>query len=171
MLPPQLRREAGAHFVQRALRRQRQGLAFEFVVQIAGSTEVVGYIALINYAKDYRRAEVGYWIRRKHWGRGYATDALRLACSFGFGHLGLHRLAASVVDGNGRSTAVLGNLGFRLEGRRRREVRLGPRWADVLEFGLLVEEWDPESLDRGERTGKRGRPGRNPRSVLPSLRR
>ena len=27
---------------------------------------------------DEGRRQVGYWIAREHWGRGYATDALRL---------------------------------------------------------------------------------------------
>jgi RimJ/RimL family protein N-acetyltransferase len=141
MLPPRVRRESGKQFVQRVLQEQRQGDGFAFVVLHAGSPDVIGQIRLMNWVKVERHAEVGYWIQRKHWGKGYGTEALRLICKFGFESLGLHRIEASVVDGNDRSAGVLENIGFRLEGRSRRSALVSRRWADTLEFGLLREEW------------------------------
>jgi ribosomal-protein-alanine N-acetyltransferase len=64
-----------------------------------------------------------------------------MICSFGFDTLGLHRISADVVDGNDRSARVLEKAGFRLEGRRRDDARVARQWADILEFGLLSEEW------------------------------
>ena len=62
----------------------------------------------MNWAKAERRAEVGYWIQRKHWGKGYGTEALRLICAFAFKSLRVHRIEASVVDGNNRVNRSLG---------------------------------------------------------------
>jgi RimJ/RimL family protein N-acetyltransferase len=141
MLPPRLRREIGEHYIRRALRSQRRGDGFAFAVVRAGTPEVIGHIALINWKRDNRQAEVGFWIRRRHWGKGNGTEALRLICLFGFESLRLHRIVATVVDGNDRSTRVLENAGFRLEGKRRQAARRHGQWADILEFGLLREEW------------------------------
>jgi len=43
---------------------------------------------------------VGYAIRVDHWGRGYATDAVRSLVDFGFRQLGLHRISAAIGPDN-----------------------------------------------------------------------
>ncbi|MCI4352567.1 MAG: GNAT family N-acetyltransferase [Thermoplasmata archaeon] len=140
LLPPRVRRETGRQFVTRVLREQRRGEGVSFAVLPLGSDEVIGQIRLINWSRSERTAEVGYWFRRKYWGRGFATDALRLTCRFGFRHLSLHRIEAIVVVGNVGSRRVLEHVGFRLEGRSRRAARLAVRWADEWRFGLLRGE-------------------------------
>jgi RimJ/RimL family protein N-acetyltransferase len=87
-----------------------------------------------------KEAEVGFWIRRKFWGRGFGTDALRAVCRFGFRSLALHRIEANVVVGNIGSRRALEKVGFRLEGRRRQAFRVGGRWYDDWRFGLLKGE-------------------------------
>jgi [ribosomal protein S5]-alanine N-acetyltransferase len=137
MLPPRVPRETGPQFVRRVLQEQRQGTGFGFTILRARSADVIGQIRLMNWTRMERQAEVGYWLQRKHWGKGYGTEALRLVCSFGFESLRLHRIVASVVEGNAASTKVLEKVGFRLEGRRRLAARLSRGWANTLEYGLL----------------------------------
>jgi RimJ/RimL family protein N-acetyltransferase len=149
MLPPRVRRESGEQFVRRALGEQQRGDGFAFVIRPSRSLEVIGQIRLMNWTKEDREAEVGYWIRRAQWGKGYGTDALRMICSFGFESVRLHRIVASVVDGNSRSVRALEHVGFRLEGRRRRAARIARRWIDVLEFGLARENWRPLARRKG----------------------
>ncbi len=141
MLPPRLRRETGSQFVQRVLARQRHGDGVAFAILHAGSADVIGQIGLINWARDAEHAEVGYLLRRTQWGKGYGTEALHLICAFGIESLRLHRIAATVVEGNLGSTRVLEKVGFRLEGRRRQAARVSRRWVNVLEYGLLRKEW------------------------------
>lgn len=140
MLPPRVRTEGGEHFVDRVLREQRAGTGYAFAICPHGSEEVVGQIRLMNWSRMERRAEVGYWIRRKDWGHGYGGDALRLVCRFGFRSLGLHRIEAKVVKGNARSQRTLLGAGFRVEGTQRESAWVSRRWADIVEFGLLRGE-------------------------------
>ena len=60
--------------------------------------------------------ELGYWIARRHWGRGFATEAGRavLAMARTLGHA---RIAASHFLDNPASGRVLAKLGFRATGR------------------------------------------------------
>jgi RimJ/RimL family protein N-acetyltransferase len=70
--------------------------------------------------------DVGYWIGREHWGRGYATAALRA-----FLELDHHRpLYAHVADHNVGSRRVLEKCGFVLESSAQEE--------DVLEHVLVL---------------------------------
>ena len=57
--------------------------------------------------------ELGYWIARPYWGRGYATEA-GAAVRYGFEELGEERLFSCIVPDNHRSQAVARRLGFEL---------------------------------------------------------
>ncbi|HEX5182602.1 MAG TPA: GNAT family N-acetyltransferase [Allosphingosinicella sp.] len=61
--------------------------------------------------------ELGYWIARAHWGRGYATEAGRAAIACARDSLRLRRLTAGHYIDNPASGRVLTKLGFRPLGR------------------------------------------------------
>jgi len=57
------------------------------------------------------RAHVGYWIGRDHWGKGIATEALRLLLL----EIAVRPLHASVATSNRASLRVLQKCGFVVE--------------------------------------------------------
>ena len=56
--------------------------------------------------------EIGWRIARDHWGRGYATEAARLALAFGFNQGALEEIVSFTVPANRRSRAVMERLGM-----------------------------------------------------------
>lgn len=66
-----------------------------------------------------RWPEIGYWIARDHWGRGYATEAGRAVIRLAFDGLRLPVLTASHFVDNPASGAVLRKLGFTPTGETR----------------------------------------------------
>ena len=102
-----------------------------------GGAQVVGTVSLIDAADGL---ELGYWIARDHWGRGYACEAGRAALSIArtLGHR--HVRAAHFTD-NPASARVLAKLGFRSTGRtepRYSLARGGAAPALVMERDLAV---------------------------------
>lgn len=61
--------------------------------------------------------EFGYWIARRHWGRGYATEAGRAVLATARHGLRLRRLVAGHFLDNPASGRVLEKLGFRSVGK------------------------------------------------------
>jgi RimJ/RimL family protein N-acetyltransferase len=57
--------------------------------------------------------EVGWRLARKYWGRGYATEAARVALAFGFETVGCDEIVSMTVPGNFRSRAVMARLGMK----------------------------------------------------------
>lgn len=68
--------------------------------------------------------EIGYWVAREHWGKGYATEAVRtLVCvARALGH---RRIVAGHFADNPASGRVLHKAGFRPTGDTRARYSLG----------------------------------------------
>jgi len=139
-LPPRVRSESGRSFVERVLRDQRRRLGFAFAIVPKGSEEVVGQIRLFNWSPWEQSAELGYWLGRPYWGKGYGTDAVRLVCRFGFQSMNLHRVTAVVVAGNHQSEHALLKAGFQREGSSRKSGRIDDEWRDEWLYGMLEGE-------------------------------
>ena len=100
---------------------------------------LVGAVGLIlDPAND--SAELGYWIGREHWGRGFATEAARAVMEWAFPALNLHRIHASHFPRNPASGRVLEKLGMRHEGRLREHVKKWGEYLDLERFGILRDE-------------------------------
>lgn len=99
----------------------QQGLRTTFA--IATADEAIGGIGL-EFGADVHRftAELGYWLGEPFWGRGIMTDAVQRFTAWAFENFEVHRLYATVFEGNGASARVLEKAGFQREGRLRASV-------------------------------------------------
>jgi [ribosomal protein S5]-alanine N-acetyltransferase len=61
--------------------------------------------------------EAAYILRRDRWGRGYATEALRMALRIGHDELGLDRIVALAYLENDASRRVMEKAGMRADGK------------------------------------------------------
>jgi [ribosomal protein S5]-alanine N-acetyltransferase len=85
----------------------------------------------------------GYWLARRVWGRGIATEAARLLAAYALQRAGIRRLEATVFAPNTGSARVLEKAGFRLEARHRvRCVERDGTICDGLLYARLAS--DPE---------------------------
>lgn len=73
--------------------------------------------------RDLCVPEVGYMLARRHWGKGYATEAARACLRFGFGSLRLPEIFACIKVGNTASRAVAQRLKMRKCGSYHKEYR------------------------------------------------
>lgn len=71
---------------------------------------------LIPQHDVYRiNAEIGYWIGEPYWGKGYATETVRLLLNFAFEALNLLRVYTNIYEYNTGSMKVLEKVGFEKE--------------------------------------------------------
>lgn len=85
-----------------------------------------GFAGLIGFQREEgeRLCEVGYWYGRPHWGRGYATEALRAALARAAEHWGVRALVSGHFVDNPASGRVLEKAGFLYTGDRRPRISL-----------------------------------------------
>ena len=108
-------RNAAADFLAR---RQLPMLFF-----LRDSGALVGSSGMPRIDWEVPRFEIGYWVRRRYEGRGYATEAVGALTRFTFETLRAQRVEIRVDDRNERSWRVAERLGYRLEGVLRNEAR------------------------------------------------
>jgi ribosomal-protein-alanine N-acetyltransferase len=125
--------------------------AVTYAITLGDGSELVGAVGLI-LDTDNDLAELGYWIGKPYWGRGYATEAARAVLDWAFPALDLHRVHASHFPRNPASGRVLRKLGMVHEGRLRQHVKKWGEYLDLERFGLL----------RSEHDARRRRPGPPP---------
>lgn len=93
-----------------------------------------------DVAADGAEAEIGYAFNPRHWGHGYATEAVGRLLEFLFSETGVHRVFATCRPENAASIAVLRRLGLRLEGHLRDHKFVRGRWRDSLIWAQLASE-------------------------------
>lgn len=139
-LPHPYRLKHAKEFIKKAKGWAKKKTGHHLGIELKQTGQIIGIIGLSEVDKKHNRAVIGYWLGRKHWGKGLAREALRLMLKFGFRKLRLLRIHAHVMKPNSRSAKLLKKAGFKLEGKLRKHyVKKGKRM-DALVFGLLREE-------------------------------
>lgn len=129
--------------LQQAIDEERDDRAYSFGICEIDGGALVGRIRLTNvFRGPWQNANLGYYVDEAVNGRGYATEAVRLATSFGFDVAKLHRVQAGVMSDNHRSIRVLEKAGFRREGVALAYLNIHGSWRDHAIFAVTTEEWD-----------------------------
>jgi len=125
--------------------RRESGEQLDFVVHHREHGPI-GITGLAELSRRDRRAMVGTWLGRAHWGTGANAESKALLAHLAFGVCALERLGAYSNPENARSARALEKIGFLGEGTLRGWHRHGDRQLDVQVFGLLRTDWPATPL-------------------------
>lgn len=116
------------------------GKSVVFAITENNNGNLLGTVGLL-INKEHDRAEMGYWIGKDYWGKGYCTEAAVAVLEYGFESLGLNRIFANHFKGNGASGRVMQKIGLNYEGSRRGHIKKWGQYKDIVSYGLLREEY------------------------------
>ncbi|HWH92362.1 MAG TPA: GNAT family N-acetyltransferase [Baekduia sp.] len=125
--------------------KREQGVQLDFVVDHR-ERGPIGVTGLGELSRRDRRAMVGTWLGREHWGTGANAESKALVAHVAFAICGLQRLGAYSNPDNARSASALERIGFLREGTLRGWHRHGDRQLDVHVFGMLRADWEAGPL-------------------------
>ena len=95
-------------FIERSRERVLKQESYNFM--IFQDKKMIGGIGLSEF--NNKSCQVGYWLGKKYWGNGFATEALKSILDFGFDQLNLEKIYAAYKIGNEGSIRVLTKCGF-----------------------------------------------------------
>lgn len=106
-----------------------------------------GHIGEIGYTVTQnpppgKFAGLGYFILKKHWGKGYTTEALKRVLRFAFEENGVYRISTGCLKENAASERVMQKCGFIKEAEFREYVLHEGKLKDRVEYRLLKSEWE-----------------------------
>lgn len=115
--------------------------SYELAITLKENTnEVVGCISLMGIKRPANKAELAYWVAKKYWNSGIATEAAKAIIEYGFNTLNLHSIFARFLDNNPASGKVMQKIGMKYVGRmREHEYKFG-QYYDVFYYEILKSD-------------------------------
>lgn len=108
-----------------------------------GAVRPIGVVSVED--ADWKRPELGYWLVPEVHGEGYGTEAVALVVEFVFRSYDTPAIGAGAFAFNDASQGLLESLGFTEEGRRRKYMFVNGKHRDMVQYGLLREEWHEQT--------------------------
>ncbi len=116
---------------------------FQFGIALRGDDRLIGTCGLHAIDPVVRQATYGLMIGEVDLhGRGYGTEATRLAVRFGFEELNLNRIQLHVFGHNAAGRRVYEKAGFVREGCARQAAYRHGRYHDVYFYATLRHDYD-----------------------------
>lgn len=110
--------------------------AFIFGIREKENLKLIGAIGLhIDIGNN--KAEVGYWLGKSFWNKGYVSEGLREVLKFGFEELKLNKIYASHFHHNPASGKVLEKNGFEFEGILKEEILKNGIYLDLYKYAIF----------------------------------
>lgn len=104
---------------------------------------LIGSTGLQDIDWRNRHAHSGIMIGEKaYWGKGYASEAMRLRTAYAFHELGLEKVLTNVIAENHASRRALEKAGYRQCGLLRRNRFFDGGWHDEWLGEILREDWE-----------------------------
>lgn len=109
---------------------------------VVDAEEIVAFCGITSIDPIIKKGESYTFVHPDKKGKGIGTIARTLLLDYVFGEFGLNKVYCYTNEDNLGSCHLSEKLGFKLEGRHRKEY-LTPegKWKDRLYYGLLKEEW------------------------------
>ena len=115
-----------------------------FGIVLRDGDRLIGTTGLHELDFRNRRAVFGLQIGElSEWGKGYGTEATRMAVDYAFGTLNLNRVELQVLENNTAGIRVYEKVGFRREGVLRQHIHVDGAYVNTLVMGILRSEWQP----------------------------
>ncbi|MGH7650491.1 MAG: GNAT family N-acetyltransferase [Gemmatimonadaceae bacterium] len=132
---------AAARWIETHRKTWEDGTDATFAIVDSQSEKLVGAISLMSISKVHRRGEIGYWIAREQWNKGFATEAGLRLLAFGFDDLKLNRIEGRHFLRNLASGRVIQKLGMQREGAQRDWALKWNRYETLAVYSILEPEW------------------------------
>ncbi len=85
--------------------------------------------------------EIGYFVYKEYWNKGYGTEATILIIDYIFENFNVHKIIANCDARNLSSEKVMIKAGMIKEGYFKKERFLNGEWTDNIKYCLLKEDW------------------------------
>lgn len=114
---------------------------YQWAICLKENDEPIGSMAIVDGDFRIGRAEIGYCISRKWWGRGITAEALQAVIDYLFGDVGMNRIEARHDVNNPNSGKVMQKCGMKMEGIFPYFGCNNQGVCDIAQYAILKKDW------------------------------
>lgn len=128
-------------FINKAQEGIKNKTGYQLGIELKKTKRIIGMMSLVHVNYKKKNAEIGYWLGRKYWRRGVATEALKLILDFGFDGLNLEKIYAKVMRPNKPSSGLLKKVGFELYSERKKAIIKNGKLMNELRYRMTKKDY------------------------------
>lgn len=113
----------------------------EWGIVLKESGKLIGALGFSWYDMKNKRAEIGYVLSKKYWGKGIMPEAVRRLIKFAFEEMGLNRIECCHFTPNEKSGRVMQKAGMSYEGLARERFYAKEKYWDVKQYAIIYSDW------------------------------
>ena len=136
MLPFPCTQQNAIRIIKKYQEEQKLKKSIRWAITVKDTDHMIGGIRLVPNV-SFNSAELGFWIGREFWKRGFTYEAAFAVIRYGFDEIKINRIDAHAMTENISSINLLRKLGFQQEGLHPQLVMKWGEYKDVVTFGLL----------------------------------
>lgn len=102
-----------------------------------GTDELVGTIGFFNLDNKNKNGEIGFWIAKNYWNKGYMTEAIKIMTNYIFKKLKYHRVFAHFHELNKAVEKVLRKAGYKKEGELKEAIKSKGKYYNEIIYGIV----------------------------------
>ncbi len=128
-------------YLTQVQKQYAEGHFFDWAVVLREENRMIGTCGFARLDETNNAGEIGYVLNPDYWGRGLASEAVRMVLKYGFLSLKLQRVEARCLKENGRSLRVMERCGMQYEGALRCALFLRGEYRTVLICSALRDAY------------------------------
>lgn len=132
-------------FITSVLAAENEGRFVIFAIEDKFESSLIGVIN-ISINQPHNRGELGYWVGKPYWNKGYGTEAAKAVIKLGFNELQLNRIFAASFTHNPGSWRIMEKIGMKKEGTFHQHVLKWGEYVDLTYYGLLKEDYENQNM-------------------------
>lgn len=123
--------------------RKKKQVDYPFFIELKSEKKVIRVIEILNYNWQHKICEIGSWINKKYWRKGYITEAKIAVNEFAFNKLKVRKMETSVYEKDKAPNATQKSMGYKYEGTRLKHhiAKSIGKIHDEHMYGLFKEDW------------------------------
>nr|WP_243864957.1 GNAT family N-acetyltransferase [Paenibacillus castaneae] len=127
-------------FIHKRREVELKGEGYSFALIDKASHAFMGSIGM-QIDKNNHRAELGYWLGKSFWNKGFVTEGAKRVAQFSFEELKLNKLCAAAMTFNPASSSVMRKIGMQYEGTLRQQYLKWDQYVDISYYGILRDDF------------------------------
>lgn len=130
--------ESEKSFVKSAMNPTNE--LYNFAIADLETGEYIGGCGINAIDRKNSIATVGLWLGKDNHGKGYGSDSLRTLCKFIFDEMNINKVNLGYFEFNDKGKRCYEAVGFKEEGRHRKEIFRFGKYFDRISMGIFKDE-------------------------------